>query len=236
MPWFRIGWSAVHGSSGRFHQQPRRCGRAACRQRTALGYPFLSVALSSHRFLMNVFLFFSFNWVMVGLQCCIGFHRTTKWIGSVYTYSLFLLNLLLSTPALQGTMAHRAELPVLTCRLPLAICFIQGSVCVSLSSPATHSPCSHICSRHLSVCSCPADSFIYTIFLDSTYMHKYTLLFFSFWLTSLCMTDSRAIHISTNEMAGWHHWLDGRESEWTPGVELSSDWVIFHCKYGTHLL
>ena len=21
-----------------------------------------------------------------------------------------------------------------------------------------------------------------------------------------------------NEMAGWHHWLDGRESEWTPGV------------------
>jgi len=19
-------------------------------------------------------------------------------------------------------------------------------------------------------------------------------------------------------MAGWHHWLDGRESEWTPGV------------------
>ena len=21
-----------------------------------------------------------------------------------------------------------------------------------------------------------------------------------------------------NEMAGWHHWFDGRESEWTPGV------------------
>ena len=20
------------------------------------------------------------------------------------------------------------------------------------------------------------------------------------------------------EMAGWHHWLDGRETEWTPGV------------------
>jgi len=20
------------------------------------------------------------------------------------------------------------------------------------------------------------------------------------------------------EMAGWHHWLDGHESEWTPGV------------------
>ena len=23
---------------------------------------------------------------------------------------------------------------------------------------------------------------------------------------------------SRDEMAGWHHWLDGRESEWTPGV------------------
>ena len=22
-----------------------------------------------------------------------------------------------------------------------------------------------------------------------------------------------------DEMAGWHHWLDGRESEWTPGVD-----------------
>ena len=23
-----------------------------------------------------------------------------------------------------------------------------------------------------------------------------------------------------DEMAGWHHWLDGRESEWTPGVRV----------------
>ena len=22
-----------------------------------------------------------------------------------------------------------------------------------------------------------------------------------------------------DEMSGWHHWLDGRESEWTPGVD-----------------
>ena len=25
-----------------------------------------------------------------------------------------------------------------------------------------------------------------------------------------------------DEMAGWHHWLDGRESEWTPGVHSDS--------------
>ena len=24
--------------------------------------------------------------------------------------------------------------------------------------------------------------------------------------------------MTENEMAGWHHWLDGRESEWTLGV------------------
>ena len=24
--------------------------------------------------------------------------------------------------------------------------------------------------------------------------------------------------ITEDEMAGWHHWLDGHESEWTPGV------------------
>ena len=24
--------------------------------------------------------------------------------------------------------------------------------------------------------------------------------------------------VTEDEMAGWHHWLDGRESEWTPGV------------------
>ena len=24
--------------------------------------------------------------------------------------------------------------------------------------------------------------------------------------------------MTEDDMAGWHHWLDGRESEWTPGV------------------
>ena len=25
--------------------------------------------------------------------------------------------------------------------------------------------------------------------------------------------------MTEDEMAGWHHWLDGHESEWTPGVD-----------------
>ena len=30
-----------------------------------------------------------------------------------------------------------------------------------------------------------------------------------------CQLPSKA---TKDEMAGWHHWLDGRESGWTPGV------------------
>ena len=26
------------------------------------------------------------------------------------------------------------------------------------------------------------------------------------------------LSVQEDEMAGWHHWLDGREFEWTPGV------------------
>ena len=39
----------------------------------------------------------------------------------------------------------------------------------------------------------PANRFKGTIFLDYTYMC------YSFWVTLLCMTDSRSIHVSTND-------------------------------------
>jgi len=33
-----------------------------------------------------------------------------------------------------------------------------------------------------------------------------------------------------DEMAGWHHWLDGHESEWTPGVGDGRDpWIAVWC-------
>ena len=38
-----------------------------------------------------------------------------------------------------------------------------------------------------------------TIFPDSIYMQWYMILFFFFWLTSLCMTDSGSISIPTND-------------------------------------
>ena len=30
-----------------------------------------------------------------------------------------------------------------------------------------------------------------------------------------------------DEMAGWHHWLDGSESEWTPGVGDGQGGLVF---------
>ena len=42
-------------------------------------------------------------------------------------------------------------------------------------------------------------------------------MFFSFWLTSLCMTVSRSVHVATNFIPFYA-------------------WVIFHCIYVPHLL
>ena len=48
--------------------------------------------------------------------------------------------------------------------------------------------------------SCPGNTFISIVFLYSTSCVNMQYLFFSFWLTSLCMTDSRSIHISANDL------------------------------------
>ena len=43
------------------------------------------------------------------------------------------------------------------------------------------------------------------------------------WRVDLCSDAGRdwgqeEKGMTEDEMAGWHHWLDGREPEWTPGV------------------
>jgi len=97
---------------------------------------------------------------------------------------------------------QQAELPVIYSSFPLAICSTHGSVYTSLlisefvkpsPSPPPHP---HVCSLCLCLHSCPANRFTCTIFLNSTHMYYYTIFVF---LTSLCMTDSRSIHIPTND-------------------------------------
>ena len=51
------------------------------------------------------------------------------------------------------------------------------------------------CSIHLCLFCCLAYRVTVTIFLNSIYMCYYTVLVFSFWLTSICIIDSRFIHL-----------------------------------------
>ena len=53
--------------------------------------------------------------------------------------------------------------------------------------PSSFPLCSQVYSLHLHLYSCPENGFIYTVFLNSTYMN-YTIFVFLF-LTSLCKTD-----------------------------------------------
>ena len=60
-----------------------------------------------------------------------------------------------------------------------------------------------------------------TFFFLRFYMYVLTwYLFFSFWLTSLWMTDSRSIHLTTKKL----------------NFISFYGWVIFHCIYVPHLL
>ena len=56
-------------------------------------------------------------------------------------------------------------------------------------------------------------------FISFIYL-SYFLLFHYFWKDSDAGRDWGQEEKGTteDEMAGWHHWLDGPESEWTPGV------------------
>ena len=53
-----------------------------------------------------------------------------------------------------------------------------------------------------------------------------------------CVTEgaSRGFQVpvfeTEDEMAGWHHWLDGRESEWTPGVGDGQGGLVCYDSWG----
>ena len=51
------------------------------------------------------------------------------------------------------------------------------------------------CSIHQCLFGCLVYRGIVTIFLNSIYMHEWTVLGFSFWLTSLCIIGSSFIHL-----------------------------------------
>ena len=87
------------------------------------------------------------------------------------------------------------ELPVYRHRFSWVTYFMH-SMSISQTPFAPWYP--YGCSPHLCLYFCFANKIIYPNFFNSIYMYYHTV-FFSFWLTSLCMTDSRSTYISTND-------------------------------------
>ena len=151
------------------------------------------VAWLSHLFFFSYFLKFVFNWRIIASQCCVGFYHTTaSWTASVPS----LLDL---PPAPLG--CHRAGgwVPWVIPQPPISS-FAYGNVCFIAAVSVPTLPLPHdVCKPFLFLClhSCPANRFISPIFLDSTYIHYYTIFGFLF-LTSLCITGSQPISSSFN--------------------------------------
>ena len=75
-------------------------------------------------------------------------------------------------------------------------------ICQCYSLNSSHSPFPAVStspSLLLHLYSCPANRFICTIFLDFILCVNIQYLFFSFWLTSLCITGSRFIHLTSTD-------------------------------------
>ena len=125
----------------------------------------------------------------------------------MYTYTPSLLDLL-PTPCPPTPLGHHRALSCAPCtiyhRFPPAICFTHGGVYISIPTSQTIPP-----SASSTVSTHPFSTFA-SLFLPCKLVHLYHFsrfhiyvliryLFFSFWLTSPCMTGSRSIHVSTND-------------------------------------
>ena len=117
--------------------------------------------------------FLNFYWSIVAWQCCVHFGYTVRWISHTYPYIPSFLDFL----HIQVTTEHWVGFPVLYSEYSLVICFIHGSVYMSIADLPTHPTqpfppwFPYACSLCLCLYFCFANKIISTIFLDSMYMH-----------------------------------------------------------------
>ena len=129
---------------------------------------------------------------------------TTKWIGYVYTYIPSTLSLPPTPhPTPLVITKHQTELPVLYSSFPQLS--VHTWQCVYVTHCSQFVPPSHFHMSILYICvSIPPlqiGSSVPFFPRFHTYMLIYDIiwyLFFFFWLTLLCMTDSRSTHLTTN--------------------------------------
>ena len=179
------------------------------------------------------------NWSVIALQCCVSFRCAMKWISHVYTDPLPLgPPSHFPYPSPQVITEHQAGLPVLeeAGSHQLSVLHMAVCICQPQSPKSSHPPfpslCPHACSLGLWLCSCPANRFMWTIFLGLHVCIKIPCLFFSFWLPSLCMAGSRSVHNCTTtftfERYTW--WLPPSEVKSLSHVRLfAAPWtVVYH--------
>ena len=115
-----------------------------------------------------------------------------------------------SLPPLHAKSSQSTELSFLcykaaSCWLSALHTVVDICQCSSLSSSYPRL-CVHTWSLHLCLYSCTINRSICTLFLDP-YICINILCLFSFWLTSLCMTDCKSIHIAVNTQFHSFLWL-----------------------------
>ena len=155
-----------------------------------------------------LFLFFFSNLFLEDncftILCCFLLYNNMNQIKCTYIPFFLSLPLTLCIPPLCVITDNRAEFPVPYSGFPLAIYFIRGSIyilmLISQFFPPFPSPTvlTSLFFMSISLCSCPVNRFISTIFLDSIYMLKYDICFsLSDLLHS--MTDASFIHLTTSD-------------------------------------
>ena len=150
-----------------------------------------------------------FNWRIIALQCWVGFCYTSTWISHRYTYVPSLPSPTSSHPSRLLQCPGLSSLSHTTNSHWLSILhMVYASV---LLSQWAHLLSHSVCKSVLYVCISIAALQIW--FTSTIYMLMYAIyLFFSFWLTSLCRTGSRFIHLTR-----------------TDSNSFLFTWVIFHC-------
>ena len=138
--------------------------------------PVASSTLHLCCILLSYFLLFSIflNWNIVALQCCVSAVQQSE-SAVVYTYPLF--------NGLASQSGHHKAFSTVPCAIwSVLITYLfstQYQQCIhvnpSLLGHPTYAPfrpwCPYVCFLHLRVCFSFAIKIVYTIFLDSTYMH-----------------------------------------------------------------
>ena len=161
--------------------------------------------------------FLTSYWSIIALQWCVSLCFITKWISYTYTY------IPISPPSsvsLPPSLSHHSRWSQST-KL-ISLCYVAAShglsilhlvvyicQCYSLTSSQLTLPACRVLKSILYICI-----FIPVLPLVSSepFFIPYICtsiryLFFSFWLTSLCMTDSRSIHLTTITQFRFFLWL-----------------------------